>query len=43
MINNERIAVVLPAHNGEKTLETTIRELSDGRMRLMTSKAPIRR
>jgi len=43
MINNKRIAVVLPAYNGEKALETTIRELPDGPMRLRTSKAPIRR
>jgi glycosyltransferase involved in cell wall biosynthesis len=29
MINNKRIAVVLPAYNAEKTLEATIRELPD--------------
>ncbi len=29
MVNNKRIAVVLPAYNAEKTLEATIRELPD--------------
>jgi glycosyltransferase involved in cell wall biosynthesis len=29
MINNKRIAVVLPAYNAEKTLEATVRELPD--------------
>src|SRR5262252_7897858 len=29
MINNKRIAVVMPAYNAEKTLEATIRELPD--------------
>ena len=29
MINNKRIAVVLPAYNAENTLEATIRELPD--------------
>jgi glycosyltransferase involved in cell wall biosynthesis len=29
MINGKRIAVVLPAYNAEKTLETTVRELPD--------------
>ncbi len=29
MINGKRIAVVLPAYNAEKTLEMTVRELSD--------------
>jgi glycosyltransferase involved in cell wall biosynthesis len=29
MINGQRIAVVLPAYNAEKTLETTVRELPD--------------
>jgi glycosyltransferase involved in cell wall biosynthesis len=29
MINNKRVAVVLPAFNAEKTLEATIRELPD--------------
>ena len=29
MLNNKRIAVVLPAYNAEKTLETTLRELPD--------------
>src|SRR6478672_13261646 len=29
MINGKRIAVVLPAYNAEKTLEATVRELSD--------------
>jgi glycosyltransferase involved in cell wall biosynthesis len=29
MINGKRIAVVLPAYNAEKTLEKTVRELSD--------------
>jgi glycosyltransferase involved in cell wall biosynthesis len=29
MINSKRIAVVLPAYNAEKTLETTVRELPD--------------
>jgi len=29
MINGKRIAVVLPAYNAEKTLETTLRELPD--------------
>ena len=29
MINGKRIAVVMPAYNAEKTLEKTVRELSD--------------
>ena len=29
MINGKRIAVVMPAYNAEKTLEMTVRELSD--------------
>ena len=29
MINGKRIAVVMPAYNAEKTLEVTVRELSD--------------
>jgi glycosyltransferase involved in cell wall biosynthesis len=29
MVNGKRIAVVLPAYNAEKTLETTVRELPD--------------
>src|SRR4051794_10717281 len=29
MINNKRIAVVLPAYNAERTLEATVRELPD--------------
>ena len=29
MINQKRIAVVMPAYNAEKTLEMTVRELSD--------------
>jgi glycosyltransferase involved in cell wall biosynthesis len=29
MINGKRIAVVMPAYNAEKTLEATVRELSD--------------
>jgi glycosyltransferase involved in cell wall biosynthesis len=29
MINGKRVAVVLPAYNAEKTLETTVRELPD--------------
>ena len=29
MINGKRIAVVMPAYNAEKTLEQTVRELSD--------------
>src|SRR3979490_3416091 len=29
MINNKRIAVVLPAYNAEKTLEATVRELPE--------------
>jgi glycosyltransferase involved in cell wall biosynthesis len=29
MINNKRIAVVLPAYNAEKTLEATVRDLPD--------------
>ena len=29
MINGKRVAVVLPAYNAEKTLEQTVRELSD--------------
>ena len=29
MINGKRIAVVMLAYNAEKTLETTVRELSD--------------
>src|SRR6201986_489545 len=29
MINGKRIAVVMPAYNAEKTLERTVRELSD--------------
>jgi glycosyltransferase involved in cell wall biosynthesis len=29
MINRKRIAVVMPAYNAEKTLEKTVRELSD--------------
>jgi glycosyltransferase involved in cell wall biosynthesis len=29
MINNKRVAVVLPAYNAEKTLEPTVRELPD--------------
>ena len=29
MINGKRIAVVLPAYNAEKTLETTVRELPE--------------
>ena len=29
MLNGKRIAVVLPAYNAEKTLETTVRELPD--------------
>src|SRR5262249_24367826 len=29
MINGKRIAVVLPAYNAEKTLESTVRELPD--------------
>ena len=29
MLNNKRIAVVLPAYNAEKTLETTVRELPE--------------
>jgi glycosyltransferase involved in cell wall biosynthesis len=29
MINNKRVAVVLPAYNAEKTLEATVRELPD--------------
>ncbi len=29
MLNGKRIAVVMPAYNAEKTLEMTVRELSD--------------
>ena len=29
MINGKRIAVVMPAYNAEKTLETTVRELPE--------------
>jgi hypothetical protein len=29
MINGKRIAVVFPAYNAEKTLEATVRELSE--------------
>jgi glycosyltransferase involved in cell wall biosynthesis len=29
MLNNQRVAVVLPAYNAEKTLEATVRELPD--------------
>src|ERR1700677_2724770 len=29
MINGKRIAVVMPAYNAEKTLEMTVRDLSD--------------
>ena len=29
MLNGKRIAVVMPAYNAEKTLEKTVRELSD--------------
>src|ERR1700744_6369901 len=29
MINGKRIAVVMPAYNAEKTLEMTVRELTD--------------
>ena len=29
MINGQRIAVVMPAYNAEKTLEMTVRELTD--------------
>ena len=29
MINGKRIAVVLPAYNAERTLEATVRELSE--------------
>jgi glycosyltransferase involved in cell wall biosynthesis len=29
MINGKRIAVVMPAYNAEKTLEITVRELSE--------------
>ena len=29
MINGKRVAVVMPAYNAEKTLEKTVRELSD--------------
>jgi len=29
MINGRRVAVVMPAYNAEKTLEMTVRELSD--------------
>jgi glycosyltransferase involved in cell wall biosynthesis len=29
LINGKRIAVVMPAYNAERTLEQTVRELSD--------------
>ncbi len=29
MINGKKVAVVMPAYNAEKTLEQTVRELSD--------------
>ncbi|MFP5206549.1 MAG: glycosyltransferase, partial [Acidobacteriota bacterium] len=29
MINGKKIAVVMPAYNAEKTLEQTVRELTD--------------
>jgi glycosyltransferase involved in cell wall biosynthesis len=29
VINGKRVAVVMPAYNAEKTLEQTVRELSD--------------
>lgn len=29
MINHQRIVVVLPAYNAEKTLEATVRELPE--------------
>ena len=29
MVNDKRIAVVLPAYNAEKTLEATVREIPD--------------
>jgi len=29
MINGKRVAVVMPAYNAERTLEQTVRELSD--------------